>query len=231
MIYLLEDDSGIRNFVTYALNNSGLETEDFELPSAFWKAMEEKLPDLILLDIMLPEEDGLSILRKIRSISATERLPVIMLTAKSTEYDKVEGLDSGADDYVSKPFGIMELLSRVRALLRRTAENNTEKNSLSVGKICIYPSKHEVLSDGVKINLTLKEYELLLWLVKNKGEVYSRDTLLQKIWGYDFSGESRTVDVHIRTLRSKLGDGGDIIKTIRGVGYKAEDTEIDKKNI
>lgn len=231
MIYLLEDDSGIRNFVTYALNNSGLETEDFELPSAFWKAMEEKLPDLILLDIMLPEEDGLSILRKIRSVSATERLPVIMLTAKSTEYDKVEGLDSGADDYVSKPFGIMELLSRVRALLRRTSENNTEKNSLSVGKICIYPSKHEVLSDGVKINLTLKEYELLLWLVKNKGEVYSRDTLLQKIWGYDFSGESRTVDVHIRTLRSKLGDGGDIIKTIRGVGYKAEDTEIDKKNI
>ncbi|MDE6678233.1 MAG: response regulator transcription factor, partial [Ruminococcus sp.] len=230
--YLLEDDSGIRNFVTYALNNSGLETEDFELPSAFWKAMEEKLPDLILLDIMLPEEDGLSILRKIRSVSVTERLPVIMLTAKSTEYDKVEGLDSGADDYVSKPFGIMELLSRIRALLRRTAENNnTEKISLSVGKICIYPSKHEVLSDGVKINLTLKEYELLLWLVRNKGEVYSRDTLLQKIWGYDFSGESRTVDVHIRTLRSKLGDGGDIIKTIRGVGYKAEDTEIDKKNI
>lgn len=231
MIYLLEDDAGIRNFVTYALNNSGLETQSFELPSVFWKAMEEKLPELILLDIMLPEEDGISILKKIRSVSVTERLPVIMLTAKDTEYDKVEGLDSGADDYVAKPFGIMELLSRIKALLRRTSDNSTEKNSLSVGKICIYPSKHEVLADGVKINLTLKEYELLLWFVKNKGEVYSRDTLLQKIWGYDFSGESRTVDVHIRTLRSKLGDSGDIIKTIRGVGYKAEDKEIDQKNI
>lgn len=231
MIYLLEDDSGIRNFVTYALNNSGLETESFELPSVFWKAMDKKLPDLILLDIMLPEEDGLSILKKIRSVSVTERLPVIMLTAKDTEYDKVEGLDSGADDYVAKPFGIMELLSRIKALLRRTSDSNAEKNSLSVGKVCIYPSKHEVSADGVKINLTLKEYELLLWLARNKGEVYSRDTLLQKIWGYDFSGESRTVDVHIRTLRSKLGNSGDVIKTIRGVGYKAEDNEIDKKNI
>lgn len=146
MIYLLEDDSGIRNFVTYALNNSGLETESFELPSVFWKAMDKKLPDLILLDIMLPEEDGLSILKKIRSVSVTERLPVIMLTAKDTEYDKVEGLDSGADDYVAKPFGIMELLSRIKALLRRTSDSNAEKNSLSVGKVCIYPSKHESFS-------------------------------------------------------------------------------------
>lgn len=223
MIYMLEDDSGIRNFVTYALNNSGLKTQAFELPSDFWRAMNENIPDLILLDIMLPEEDGISILKKIRSVPVTERLPVIMLTAKDTEYDKVEGLDSGADDYVAKPFGIMELLSRIKALLRRTSDNSTEKNSLSVGKICIYPSRHEVFSDGEKINLTLKEYELLLWFVKNKGEVYSRDTLLQKIWGYDFSGESRTVDVHIRTLRSKLGDSGDVIKTIRGVGYKAEE--------
>ncbi len=227
MIYLLEDDAGIRNFVTYALNNMGMETEAFELPSEFWKAMSEKLPELILLDIMLPEEDGLSILRKIRSVTATERLPIIMLTAKDTEYDKVEGLDSGADDYVAKPFGIMELFSRIKALLRRASDSSTEKDSLTVGKICICPSKHEVSADGMKINLTLKEYELLLWLVRNKGEVYSRDTLLQKIWGYDFSGESRTVDVHIRTLRSKLGDSGDVIKTIRGVGYKAEDNEID----
>lgn len=231
MIYLLEDDAGIRNFVTYALNNSGLETQGFEVPSEFRKAMTEKLPELILLDIMLPEEDGLSILRKIRSDPETERLPVIMLTAKDTEYDKVEGLDSGADDYVAKPFGIMELLSRVKALLRRTADNSAEKNSLSVGNICIYPSRHEVLADGEKVSLTLKEYELLLWLVKNRGEVYSRDTLLQKIWGYDFSGESRTVDVHVRTLRSKLGNSGDIIKTIRGVGYKAEDKKVDQKNI
>lgn len=221
MIYLLEDDAGIRNFVTYALNNSGLETQGFELPSDFWRAMGENIPELILLDIMLPEEDGISILKKIRSVPVTERLPVIMLTAKDTEYDKVEGLDSGADDYVAKPFGIMELMSRVKALLRRTVSN--DKNSLSVGKICIYPSRHEVSVNGEKINLTLKEYELLLWLVKNKGEVYSREMLLQKIWGYDFTGESRTVDVHIRTLRSKLGDSGDVIKTIRGVGYKAEE--------
>lgn len=231
MIYLLEDDSGIRNFVTYALNNSGLEAESFELPSEFWSAMREKIPELILLDIMLPEEDGLSILKKIRSDDKTAQLPVIMLTARDTEYDKVQGLDSGADDYVSKPFGIMELLSRIKALLRRTSGKNTENISLTAGGICIYPSKHEVIADGVKINLTLKEYELLLWLVKNKDEVFSRDTLLQKIWGYDFSGESRTVDVHVRTLRSKLGASGDVIKTIRGVGYKAEGGKNDKENI
>lgn len=231
MIYLLEDDLGIRNFVTYALNNSGFETESFELPSDFWQAMNKKIPNLVLLDIMLPEEDGLSILRKIRSGEKTKKMPVIMLTAKDTEYDKVQGLDSGADDYVSKPFGIMELLSRIKALLRRTTANNAESTPLTAGNICIYPSKHEVFSDGMKVNLTLKEYELLLWLVRNKGEVCSRDILLQKIWGYGFSGESRTVDVHVRTLRSKLGESGDIIKTIRGVGYKAEGTESDRKNI
>ncbi|MBD5159587.1 MAG: response regulator transcription factor [Ruminococcus sp.] len=230
MIYLLEDDSGIRNFVTYALNNSGLDTESFELPSDFWSAMNRKTPELILLDIMLPEEDGLSILNKIRSDDKTAGLPVIMLTAKDTEYDKVQGLDSGADDYVSKPFGIMELLSRIKALLRRTAKN-TENISLYAGDICICPAKHEVIADGVKINLTLKEYELLLWLVRNKDEVFSRDTLLQKIWGYDFSGESRTVDVHIRTLRAKLGRSGEVIKTIRGVGYKAEGRSNDTENI
>lgn len=228
MIYLLEDDSGIRNFVTYALNNSGFETEGFELPSVFWQAVNKKIPELILLDIMLPEEDGISILKKIRSDEKIKKIPVIMLTAKDTEYDKVHGLDSGADDYVSKPFGIMELLSRIKALLRRTAGNSTENIALTAGNICIYPSKHEVIADGVKINLTLKEYELLLWLMKNKDEVFSRDTLLQKIWGYGFSGESRTVDVHIRTLRSKLGKSGDIIKTIRGVGYKAEGGKNDK---
>ncbi|MDE6034918.1 MAG: response regulator transcription factor [Ruminococcus sp.] len=231
MIYFLEDDSGIRNFVTYALNNSGFETESFEVPSEFWHAMDRKIPELILLDIMLPEEDGLTILKRIRSDDTTNRLPVIMLTAKDTEYDKVEGLDSGADDYVSKPFGIMELLSRIKALLRRTTVKNIENVELRVGSVRIYPSRHEVIADGVKINLTLKEYELLLWLVKNRDEVFSRDTLLRKIWGYDFSGESRTVDVHIRTLRSKLGRSGDIIKTIRGVGYKAEDNINDSKDI
>lgn len=223
MIYMLEDDSGIRNFVMYALNNSGFETVGFETPSAFRNALDKKKPDLILLDIMLPEEDGISVLKKIRSEPSTAKLPVIMLTAKSAEYDKVEGLDSGADDYVTKPFGIMELLSRVKALLRRTADNS--RNYISVGGIAIYPSGHEVTADGVKVILTLKEYELLLWLANHKGEVFSRETLLQKIWGYDFSGESRTVDVHIRTLRAKLGRCGEYIKTIRGVGYKAEEAE------
>ena len=209
MIYLLEDESGIRNFVIYALNNSGFEAEGFETPSAFDKAMAKQLPDLVLLDIMLPEEDGLSILRRLRSSSATRKLPVIMLSAKGTEFDKVTGLDSGADDYISKPFGTMELISRVRALLRRSGADETAAEVISLGGISILPQQHD------------KEYDLLLLLVKNKGRVFSRDELLQKVWGYDFSGESRTVDVHIRTLRAKLGDSGDLIMTVRGVGYKA----------
>lgn len=221
MIYMLEDDSGIRNFVLYALNNSGFEAVGFEFPSEFYKAMETRLPDLLLLDIMLPEEDGISILKKLRSEKATRRLPVILLTAKGTEFDKVTGLDSGADDYISKPFGTMELISRIKALLRRTAKNTDESEILTIGEITVDPGKHEVISGGVKINLTLKEYELLLTLIKNKDRVFTRDELLSKVWGYDFSGESRTVDVHIRTLRSKLGSGGEMIETIRGVGYKA----------
>ncbi len=221
MIYMLEDDSGIRNFVLYALNNSGLEAAGFELPSRFWAAMEEKLPELILLDIMLPEEDGLSILKKLRAERSTAKLPVIMLTAKGTEYDKVTGLDSGADDYVAKPFGTMELISRIRALLRRS--NDSYGDHITLGSITVYPDKHEVFAEGKPITLTLKEYELLLLLMRSKGTVFTRDTLLSEIWGYDFSGESRTVDVHIRTLRAKLGECGDQIKTIRGVGYKAGD--------
>lgn len=221
MIYLLEDESGIRNFVIYALNNSGFEAEGFETPSAFDKAMAKQLPDLVLLDIMLPEEDGLSILRRLRSSSATRKLPVIMLSAKGTEFDKVTGLDSGADDYISKPFGTMELISRVRALLRRSGADETAAEVISLGGISILPQQHEVTADGTPIALTHKEYDLLLLLVKNKGRVFSRDELLQKVWGYDFSGESRTVDVHIRTLRAKLGDSGDLIMTVRGVGYKA----------
>lgn len=228
MIYLLEDDGSIRNFVIYALNNSGFDAAGFEYPSDFWKAMDKKIPELLLLDIMLPDEDGLSILKKIRSNPETKKLPVIMLSAKSTEFDKVTGLDNGADDYISKPFGTMELISRIKALLRRT-ESHTMPDSdiLSVGALCISPSKHEVTVNGSKVTLTLKEYEILLLLIKNKGMVFSRDALLQKIWGYDFSGESRTVDVHIRTLRSKLGSCGELIKTIRGVGYKAGEEIID----
>lgn len=220
MIYLLEDDGGIRNFVLYALNNSGFEAVGFELPSEFYKAMKAEIPDLLLLDIMLPEEDGLSILRKLRNDTKTKKLPIILLTAKGTEFDKVTGLDSGADDYITKPFGTMELISRIKALLRRTDVEKTSE-TLKLGGIFLIPDKRQVLIGNTNINLTLKEYELLYTLIKNKGKVFTRDELLSKVWGYDFSGESRTVDVHIRTLRSKLGEKGELIETIRGVGYKA----------
>ena len=225
MIYMLEDEAGIRNFVIYALESSGMTAKGFETPSALREAMTEEIPDLLLLDRMLPEEDGLSVLKKLRSDPDTQKLPVIMLTAKDSELDKVEGLDSGADDYIAKPFGTLELISRIKALLRRTNDNIAEK--LELGKIIVYPSKHEVFADGSKVTLTLKEYDLLIMLMKHRGEVFSRDDLLKDIWGYDFAGESRTVDVHIRTLRQKLGDCGDLIQTIRGVGYKAGDETID----
>lgn len=217
MIYLLEDDSGIRSLVLYALNNSGLPAEGFETPSEFYEALGKQIPELLLLDIMLPEEDGLSILRKLRSAPATSKLPIIMLTAKGTEYDKVAGLDSGADDYVTKPFGAMELISRVKALLRRSAPSG---DVLTAGALSVIPEKHEVTADGTPVTLTLKEFDLLLLLLKNRGRVYSRDELLRQIWGYDFTGESRTVDVHIRTLRAKLGECGELIQTVRGVGYR-----------
>lgn len=222
MIYMLEDEIKIRNFVLYALNNSGFEAVGFETPSEFYKALTERIPDLLLLDIMLPEEDGISVLKKLRSEKITRKLPVILLTAKSSEFDKVTGLDSGADDYISKPFSTMELVSRIKALLRRSYDND-DTDAVVLKNLVILPEKHEVYSDGIKINLTLKEYELLLILVRNKGKVFSRDELLKKVWGFDFKGESRTVDVHIRTLRSKLGSGGELIETIRGVGYKIGD--------
>lgn len=219
MIYMLEDENSIRNFVLYALNNSGLEAVGFETPSEFYKAMAERLPDLLLLDIMLPEEDGISILKKLRSEKITRKLPIILLTAKGTEFDTVTGLDSGADDYISKPFSTVELISRIKALLRRSYDKS-EDDAVILKNLVISPEKHEVYSDGIKVSLTLKEYELLLILLRNKGKVFSRDELLKKVWGFDFKGESRTVDVHIRTLRAKLGSGGELIETIRGVGYK-----------
>ena len=227
MIYMLEDEEGIRNFVIYALKSSGFEAEGFEAPSALYEAIKAELPELLLLDRMLPEEDGLEVLKKLRSAPETRKLPVIMLTAKGTELDKVEGLDNGADDYIAKPFGTMELISRIKALLRRTYGSSAETEKLSLGGITVYPSKHEVFADGEKVNLTLKEYDLLLMLMRNRGQVFSRDSLLREIWGYDFAGESRTVDVHVRTLRQKLGDCGELIETIRGVGYKAGDGSID----
>ena len=219
MIYLLEDDTNIRNFVVYALNNSGLEAEGFELPSRFWAAVEKKKPSMAILDIMLPEEDGLSVLRKLRESSETKDLPIIMLTAKSTEYDKVIGLDGGADDYVTKPFGTMELMARVKALLRR-AEPVSDGKEYSIGPLLLNPDKHIIKVDGQDVALTLKEFQLLCYLIRNKGNVMTRDQILQEIWGYEFDGENRTVDVHIRTLRSKLGKAGDLIETVRGIGYR-----------
>ena len=219
MIYLLEDDASIRDFVIYTLNSQGMEARGFELPSTFWKAMEQELPSLLLLDIMLPEEDGLSILKKLRGAPRTARLPVILLTAKSTEYDKVLGLDGGADDYVAKPFGMMELLSRIRALLRRT-EPEPEEEVLTRGTLRVVPAKHTVQADGRPVTLTQKEFELLCLLLRNPGTVFSREQLISQVWGYEFTGETRTVDVHIRTLRQKLGKCGECVETVRGYGYK-----------
>ena len=216
---MLEDDNNIRNFVTYALNNSGLDAEGFAAPREFWAAMEKQKPQLVMLDIMLPEEDGLSILARLRKAPATKKLPIMMLTAKSTEYDKVVGLDGGADDYVTKPFGTMELIARVKALLRR-AEPVSDSRVYEAGELYLSPAKHIVRVKGEDVALTLKEFELLSYLFKNRGNVLTRDQILQEIWGYEFDGENRTVDVHIRTLRSKLGSCGELIETVRGVGYR-----------
>ena len=218
MIYLLEDDNSIRDLVIYTLNSQGMEAQGFEKPSAFWSAMEKRVPSLVLLDIMLPEEDGISILKKLRSDLRTRRLPVIMLTARGTEYDKVAGLDAGADDYVSKPFGMMELLSRIRALLRRTEEE--EVVLYRRGQLTVDAVRHTVMADGKEVALTQKEFELLCLLLKNCGQVLSRERLISEVWGYTFAGETRTVDVHIRTLRQKLGESGNCIETVRGYGYK-----------
>lgn len=222
MIFLLEDDANIRSFVLYALTNSGLDAKGFERPSEFWKAIKTGYPDLLLLDIMLPEEDGLSILAKIRKTPELSSMPVIMLTAKGSEYDKVIGLDSGADDYIAKPFGTMEMISRIKALLRRTASDT--KAEYTAGDLYVNLSKHIVTVKGEKIRLTLKEFELLCFLLENTGKVLTRERILEKIWGYTFDGESRTVDVHVRTLRAKLGDCGNMIETVRGVGYKMTET-------
>lgn len=219
MIYLVEDDNNIRKLVTYTLNSNGFETKDFSMPSEFYEQLEQALPNLILLDIMLPQEDGLQILSKLKRREKTKNIPVIMLTAKSSEYDKVVGLDSGADDYIAKPFGMMELISRVKAVLRRYEVTQTQKE-YSVGLLYVNDEKHIVKVDGQKVTLALKEYELLVALLMQKGAVLTRDVLLNDIWGYSFDGESRTVDVHIRKLRQKLGVAGDYIETVKGVGYR-----------
>ena len=222
MIYLLEDDDSIREFVIYTLSSQEMEARGFARPSEFWAACKEQMPTLVLLDVMLPEEDGLTILKKLRAAPATVRLPIILLTAKSTEYDKVLGLDGGADDYVAKPFGMMELLSRIRALLRRTGR---EEEEYRVGILTVIPARHEVLVQGKNVTLTQKEYELLCLLLKNKGMVFTREQLIGSVWGYAFAGETRTVDVHVRKLRQKLGPAGEYVETVRGYGYKIGDHE------
>lgn len=220
MIYLLEDDPSIRELVVYTLNAQGFPARGFERPSALYEALALRLPSLILLDIMLPEEDGLSVLKKLRAGGTTARLPIMMLTAKGTEYDRVVGLDSGADDYLQKPFGMMELLARIKALLRRAGTEAAPPAEYSVAGLYVCPATHTVTAEGESVSLTAKEFSLLCLLLENRGMVLTRTQLLEKVWGYSFEGESRTVDVHIRTLRQKLGPCGTLIETVRGTGYK-----------
>ena len=220
MIYLVEDDDSIRELVLYTLHTTGFEAEGFRNAADFWQALEKELPQLVLLDIMLSDEDGLHILKRLRAGAETADLPVMMLTAKSSEYDRVVGLDSGADDYMPKPFGMMELVSRVRALLRRAAKPAAEDKLFTAGSLAVDVKRRAVTVDGEPVILTYKEFELLCYLLENRGVVLSRDQILTKIWDYNYSGETRTVDVHIRTLRQKLGDAGALIETVRGVGYR-----------
>lgn len=224
MIYLLEDDESIRKLVVYALESQGFEARGFGMPEQFWEGMKTRLPDLLLLDIMLPGEDGISILKRLRRERATAALPVIMLTAKNAEYDRVEGLDAGADDYVSKPFGMMELVARVRAVLRR-AEPAGEQKEYRAGVLYLCPDRREVKVNDRPVELTFKEYALLQLLMENRGIVLTRSVLLERVWGLGSEPENRTLDVHIRTLRAKLGEAGDYVETVRGVGYRLRGEE------
>lgn len=218
MIYCVEDDNAIRDLMLYTLGASGFQAKGFPDSTFFWQAMTEEKPELILLDIMLPGEDGITVLKRLRAASATANIPVIMATAKGSEFDKVIGLDTGADDYLVKPFGMMEMVARIKAVMRRTAPKTDQV--LTCGDIVLDEVRHIVTVDGKQVVLTLKEYELLKLLMENVGQVFTRDILLSRIWGQDYLGETRTVDVHIGTLRTKLAKGGEKIETVRGVGYK-----------
>ena len=218
MIYCVEDDNAIRDLMLYTLGASGFQAKGFPDSTFFWQAMTEEKPELILLDIMLPGEDGITVLKRLRAASATANIPVIMATAKGSEFDKVIGLDTGADDYLVKPFGMMEMVARIKAVMRRTAPKTDQV--LTCGNIVLDEVRHIVTVDGKQVVLTLKEYELLKLLMENAGQVFTRDILLSRIWGQDYLGETRTVDVHIGTLRTKLAKGGEKIETVRGVGYK-----------
>ena len=220
LIYIVEDDTDIRELETYALKNSGYEVQSFAESKSFFKACTTQIPQLVILDVMLPDFDGLSVLEKLRQYAVTKSVPVILVTAKGSEMDKVKGLDMGADDYITKPFSVLELISRVRAILRRCSVEN-KLDVITLGGIVFDDSKHTVTSDGEPCTLTYKEYELLKYLLKNKGMALTRENIILNVWGYDFEGESRTVDMHITTLRQKLGSCGNLIKTVRNVGYKA----------
>ena len=223
MIYCVEDESGIRNMMVYTLESAGLKAKGLEDGAALYAALKEEIPSLIILDIMLPDDDGISILKKLRVQSSTQRVPVIMATAKGSEYDKVIGLDSGADDYLVKPFGMMEMVSRVRAVMRRSAQE--EVPAIQLGQLYLNPSAHVVMVDGEPVELTYKEFEMLYMLMSNPGRVFTRQQFLTCIWDQDYDGETRTVDVHIRNLRQKLGPCGNYINTVRGVGYRMEVSE------
>ena len=222
LIYIVEDDENIREIESFALKNSGHNILEFENARDLYKKLLDKIPDLIILDVMLPDEDGLQIVKKLRSMSKTKKVPILMVTAKGSEIDKVKGLDMGADDYLTKPFGIMELVSRVKALIRRSSAEINEEKNLSSGDIFIDAQKYAVYVKGELCELTYKEHELLKLLVLNKGIVISRDVIMERIWGIDFEGSSRTLDMHIKTLRQKLKEAGEVIKTVRGVGYIIE---------
>ncbi|WP_019133855.1 response regulator transcription factor [Kallipyga massiliensis] len=221
MIYLVEDDQNIRDLICYALRGDGFRASGFEDANSLYRAMEKELPDLFILDIMLEGESGYDILKKLKANAKTRPLPVLMLTAKTAEYDKVKGLDMGADDYVTKPFGVMELLSRIRAILRRYGVSESHP-ALRLGSLSLDPDKRSVEYDGKPVELTYKEFELLHYLMDNLELVLSRDQIMEEVWGYEYAGETRTVDVHIRSLRHKLGDGARYIHTVRNVGYKME---------
>jgi two-component system, OmpR family, alkaline phosphatase synthesis response regulator PhoP len=221
VIYCVEDDASIRDIEVYTLQSTGFDAEGFADGAAFFEALKAKLPELVILDVMLPYASGVEILKKLKASAATRDLPVIMATAKGAEYDKIMSLDLGADDYLVKPFGMMEMVSRIRAVLRRAAPRQ-ETNLLKVRTLAMNLDKHTVTADGETIALTLKEFEMLRLFMAHPGMVFSRDQLLSDIWGIDYDGETRTVDVHIRTLRQKLGECGDLIETVRGVGYRLE---------
>jgi len=223
VIYIVEDDRNIQEIELFALKNSGYQAVGFETAKEFYKALDTRLPELILLDIMLPDEDGMSILKRLRARPDTQRIPVILVTAKATEIDKVKGLDGGADDYIAKPFGVMEMIARVKALLRRYG--GAEASLLTCGDVTLDSERRMVFVSGRPVELTYKEFELLRLLMKNHGIVISRDVIMERVWDSSFEGESRTIDVHVRTLRQKLGTAGSLIKTIRNVGYMADATK------